>query len=326
MKRQHCLRTAARAWSAVALAATALALALAGAALAGAGRTAMPPGEPPGHRITLDTPEHQPISLYYEDQGAGPPVLLLHGLGESTFTWHEVVPRLAERHRVIALDLKGFGRSDKPAGEAYGAEDQAALVAQFLVAMDLDAVSVVGHSFGGTVALKTALEPTIVGTPRIRRVAVIGAPALPRSTALHLDLVKMPGLPDMVASALSPELMARILLSEAMGGTADLSEETVEGYAAPYREPEAMHAFLATARSIVKERDAKAAAERLKQLRLPVLVVWCRKDPIVPLRAGRKLAATLPSATLRIIDGCHHLPQHERPDALVTELDKFLSR
>ena len=312
--------------TALGLAAIGLALALSGPLLAGAGHLTPPPTEPPGHRITLTVAEHDPVTLYYEEQGQGPPILLLHGLGESTFTWHEIAPRLAERHRVIALDLKGFGRSDKPADDTYGADDQAALVARFLIALDLDAVSVVGHSFGGTVALRTALLDGVRGTTRIRRIAVIGAPALPRSTARHLDLVKMPGLPDMVASAFSPELLARILLSEAMGGEVELSEETIEGYAAPYREPEAMQAFLATARGIVKEEGEKALARRYRGLRLPVLVVWCRNDPIVPLRSGRRLAATLPSARLRIIERCHHLPQHERPDALLGELKTFLGR
>lgn len=327
MTRQNLLRRIRRSAPSAALCAV---LCLAGlpvvlpAALAGAGRTATPPKSPPGHHVVLTVPERAPVSLYYEEQGRGPTVLLLHGLGESSFTWYEIVPRLAERHRVIALDLKGFGRSEKPHDEDYTADDQAALVARFIVAMKLDGVSLVGHSFGGTVALKTALAPEIIGTQRVRRIAAIGAPALPGSTAPHLDLVKLPAVPDLVAQALSPEFLARVLLREAMGGKDDVNEQTIEGYAAPYREPEAMHAFLATARSIVEEKDEKAVAKRLKQLSLPVLVVWCRKDPIVPLRAGRKLAATLPSARLRIIDGCHHLPQHERPGALVKVLRPFL--
>ena len=322
------MRTRHRRWREVALglAATSFAFALAVPALAVATRVSPPQAEAEGHRIELAVPGRAPVTLYYEERGGGPPVLLLHGLGESTFTWHEIVPRLAESHRVIALDLKGFGRSDKPADDAYGADDQAILVAQFLLQRDLDAVMLIGHSFGGTVALRTALADGIRGTTRVRRIAVIGAPALPRSTARHLDLVKMPGLPDMVAQALSPELLARILLSEAMGGAEDLSEEIIEGYAAPYRDPEAMQAFLATARTIVKEEGAKAIAKRYRAIRQPVLVVWCRNDPIVPLRAGRRLAAALPSATLEILDGCHHLPQHERPDALVGELEKFLAR
>lgn len=306
------------------MAAVGLAL-VAGAGVGGAAPTALSPAEPPGHRITLTDAAGAPLALYYEEHGEGAPVLLLHGLGESTFTWHEIAPELAKGHRVIALDLKGFGRSDKPKDHAYAADDQAALVARFIAAKKLDAVTIIGHSFGGTVALKTALADGVAETRRIRRIAVIGAPALPRATAPHLDLVRIPALPDVLASALPPEWIARLLLSEAMGGAKEVSEATVQGYAAPYRDPEAMHPFLATARAIVKEKDEKIVVRRLRQIRVPVLVVWCRKDPIVPLRSGRKLAATLRTSRLRIIDGCHHLPQHERPRQLLSELQRFLA-
>lgn len=299
--------------------------------LAGLGAVLLPAEaapEPPserGSRITLGAPGAPAVTLYYEEEGAGPPLLLLHGLGESIFTWHEILPALAARHRVIALDLKGFGRSDKPDDGAYAADDQAALVARFIEKRGLTGLTLVGHSFGGTVALRTALAEGIAGTGRVRRIAVIGAPALPRATARHLDLVLTPLIPDTVAEILPPDAAARLLLREAMGGRVP-SERHVEGYAAPYREEGAMRAFLATARAIVNERDHEAIAARYRGLDLPVLAVWCRKDPIVPLRAGRQLAAALPRARLAILEGCHHLPQHERPRRLLRTLTPFLAR
>jgi pimeloyl-ACP methyl ester carboxylesterase len=184
-------------------------------------------------------------------------------------------------------------------------------------------VSLVGHSFGGTVAIRTALAGGIKGTSRVRRIAVIGAPALPHSAARRFELVNVPLIPDALASALSPEVMARLLLSEAMGGR-QASEADVEGYAAPYREEGAMQAFFATARAIVAETDARSVAKRYKALDVPALLVWCRKDPIVPLRSGRELAAALPNARLTVLDGCHHLPQHERPKQLLRTLGAFL--
>lgn len=304
-----------------------LGAAMAGALLIGLAAAAAAPQPPPerGSRIALAAPGHEPVSLYYEEQGAGPPLLLLHGLGESIFTWHEILPALAARHRVIALDLKGFGRSEKPFDGAYSADDHAALVARFIVARGLSGVTLVGHSFGGTVALRTALAEGIAGTGRVRRVAVIGAPALPHATARHLDLVLTPVIPDTVAALLPPDAVARLLLREAMGGRTP-PERLVEGYAAPYHDPGAMRAFLATARAIVGERDAEEVAARYRRLKQPVLVVWCRKDPIVPLRSGRRLAAALPRARLAVIEGCHHLPQHERPRQLVRTLAPFLAR
>jgi pimeloyl-ACP methyl ester carboxylesterase len=303
-------------------------LAIAGAVLLGLGEAAspargLPAPEEPGRRLTLARPGEPPLALYYEEYGSGPPVLLLHGLGESIFTWRDILPALAARHRVIALDLKGFGRSDKPDDGAYSADDQAALVARFIVERNLSGLTVVGHSFGGTVALRAALAEPIAGKGRIRRIVAIAAPALPRATARHLDLVMTPLVPDTVAAVLPPEDAARFLLKEAMGGRTP-SEKTVEGYAAPYREHDAMRAFLATARSIVNERDTEAIAKRYKALKQPVLLVWCRKDPIVPLRAGRQLASALPRARLAVLEGCHHLPQHERPKQLLRVLGPFL--
>lgn len=277
-----------------------------------------------GDRIALEPPGQSPVSLYYEEHGSGPPLLLLHGLGESVLTWHEILPALAARHRVIALDLKGFGKSDKPDDAAYSADDQAELVGRFIVKRGLEDLTVIGHSFGGTVALRAALADGIKGTTHIRRLVVIGAPALPHATAPGLDLVVTPLVPDAVAAVFPPEEAARFLLKEAMGGRTPRQKD-IEGYAAPYRDVEATRAFLATARSIVNEQDAEAVAKRYKSIDQPVLVVWCRNDPIVPLRSGRRLAAALPRARLAVLDGCHHLPQHERPKALVRTLMPFLA-
>jgi len=309
-----------RRWWRRGIAATAVAVTTLGARQS----AAVPVLEPPGHRITIDRAGAPPVELYYEEKGAGPPLLLLHGLGESVFTWHEVLPALAASHRVIALDLKGFGRSEKPDDGAYSADDQAALVARFIRDRGLTGLTVIGHSFGGTVALRTALAEGIAGSGRIRRIAVIAAPALPGSTPRYFEAVRAPALPDLALSAMSPDLMARLLLREAMGGAATPSDEEVEGYAAPYRDRAAMQAFLATAREIVGERDVEAVAARYRRISEPVLLVWCRNDPIVPLKAGRRLAKVLPRARLAVIERCHHLPQHERPEALLEALSTVL--
>ncbi len=293
---------------------------------------AAPAAESQGQRIAVAQPGRPPVALYVEEHGQGAPLLLLHGLGESTFTWREIAPALSAHHRVIALDLKGFGRSEKPDDGAYSAEDQAALVAGFILERGLEGVTVIGHSFGGTVALRTALAEGIAGTLRIRRIVVIGSPALPRSTPRYFDLVKAPLVPDTLVSALSPEAMARLLLREAMGGhvggkkNTAITDDLVEGYAAPYRDSAAMTAFLATARAIVTEEGADAVAKRYATIDRPTLIVWCRKDPIVPLKAGRRLKAAIPRAEFTVLEGCHHLPQHERPQQLLKVLARFLEK
>jgi pimeloyl-ACP methyl ester carboxylesterase len=278
--------------------------------------------EPHSYRTEVAAPHGEPLALYAEETGEGPPILLLHGLGESTFTWRKIVPALSEAHRVIALDLKGFGRSDKPRDQAYSADDQAALVAAFMEKRELEGVTLVGHSFGGTVALRTALVPGVRVANRIRRLIIISAPALPESVASYLNLVEIPALPDALTATLPPELMARMLLNEARGGAGPIPDDDVKGYAAPYYDIAAKHAFLVTARSIVSE-TGDAVASRYRGISEPTLIVWCRKDPIVPLRAGQRLKRTLPNARIAVLERCHHLPQDERPTALVGLIRSF---
>ena len=276
------------------------------------------------YRIEVAARGSGPIALYAEEAGTGQPVLLLHGLGESTFTWRRMVPGLARGHRVIALDLKGFGRSDKPLDSAYTADDQAALVAAFMERRGLEGVTLVGHSFGGTVALKTALIVNGERPDRILRLVLIGAPALPGSLAPHLELIDAPALPEAIVAPMPPEALARVLLSEARGG-GEVPDEDVKGYAAPYYELAAKHAFLLTAREIVSQSDATLET-RYRTIRQPALLIWCRKDPIVPPAVGRRLSRALPHSRLALLKGCHHVPQDEKPGALLALILPFLER
>src|SRR5262249_21644474 len=103
-------------------------------------------------------PPDAPVKLYTVERGEGAPVLLIHGFGTNSFTWRHVAPDLARDHKVIAVDLKGFGRSDKPFDERYAASDQAELLTQLILDRDLHNLTIVGHSHGGGIALLLALE------------------------------------------------------------------------------------------------------------------------------------------------------------------------
>jgi pimeloyl-ACP methyl ester carboxylesterase len=102
-----------------------------------------------------------PVQLYVEEAGRGPPLVLIHGLGGSSYSWRRLIPSLARTHRVYAIDLKGFGRSDKPFDTNYGPDDQALLIAALMRQRRLVGATVAGHSYGGTVALSLAIvQPT----------------------------------------------------------------------------------------------------------------------------------------------------------------------
>jgi pimeloyl-ACP methyl ester carboxylesterase len=276
----------------------------------------------PGSRIDVTVPGQAATSLYAEETGEGPPLLLLHGLGASTFTWRHIVPVLARSHHVVALDLKGFGRSDKPFDDHYSAADQAALVAAFIRQRGLKGVSLVGHSFGGTVALLTALE--LKDEPeRISRLVIMDAPALKQKFPGAADIINAPFVPYL-AMTLAPQYAARQLLRAVSAPRRKLLESDIAGYAAPYSSPGSSHAFVATTRAIL-DANTNRMGSRYPEIRQPTLVVWCRNDRVVPLRTGSKLAQLLPSARLDVLNRCNHLPQDEVPESLLAELQAFLN-
>lgn len=264
-----------------------------------------------------------PVRLYVEEWGHGAPIILLHGLGMSGFTWRHIAPELAATHRVIAIDLKGFGRSDKPLDAAYSARDQARLIAAFVEQKQLDHVTLVGHSFGGVVALLAALELKDRTPGRVARLVIIDAPALPQKFADAAMLVSAPLLPDAFLGTAPPEMLIRGALKLSRHPRRPPPDEDVKEYAAALADAGGRHALVATAQGILSN-ETKAWADAYRRLDQPALLIWCRDDDIVPITTGRKLARILPHARLSVLTSCNHIPQNERPAAVLSALRQFL--
>jgi pimeloyl-ACP methyl ester carboxylesterase len=263
------------------------------------------------------------VRLYAEEWGQGPPILLIHGLGMSTFTWRHIAPRLAETHRVIAIDLKGFGRSDKPFDRAYSARDQAELVAAFIEHRHLEQVTLVGHSFGGTVALLTAVEMKTRAPGRVARLVLIDAPTLPQNFSDATLLASAPLLPYGFLATTPPEIVVRLALGLARAPGHPPSEEDIRGYAAPLYDLGARHALIQTAQGILAN-ETKAWVKAYRRADQPALLIWCRSDRVVPAATGRRLVRVLPNARLKLLSRCNHVPQDEKPEALLSALQEFL--
>jgi len=274
------------------------------------------------YRIAISAPGQPRTLLYAEEYGQGPILLLPHGLGASTFTWRHILPALAREYRVIALDLKGFGRSEKPYDRHYSAADQAALVAAFIRKRELVDVTLIGHSFGGTVALLSALRLNR-GPHSIERLVIIDAPALKQNFSDVAQLIRAPGLPYAVMTATPPELVARLLLGYVRAPGRAASEDDIRGYAEPFYDLGSRHAFIATAQAILNANKRRTGAH-YRAIQQPTLLVWCRRDRVVPLATGRRLKRLLPNAELAVLKRCNHLPQDEVPKALLATLQSFL--
>jgi pimeloyl-ACP methyl ester carboxylesterase len=268
-------------------------------------------------------PPEAPVKLYYSEEGNGPPILLIHGFGASTYTWRHVAPELAQTHRVIAVDLKGFGQSEKPFDGRYSVFDQAELLAQLIVDKDLRNLTLVGHSFGGGVALLLALEANQRLDGRISRLVLLDTIAYPQHIPVFFRLLDVPLVSQLGVRMVPPSVQARVALQIAYFDDSKIDPEEVELYAAPLKTAAGKHAIIHSARQIVPE-DIAELSERYKTIELPTLILWCDHDRIVPLEVGIKLRRTLPNSTLRLVEDCGHMPQEEQPESTLKLLKGFI--
>jgi pimeloyl-ACP methyl ester carboxylesterase len=268
-------------------------------------------------------PPDAPVKLYYYEEGKGPPLLLIHGFGASTYTWRHVAPELAKSYRVIAVDLKGFGQSDKPFDGRYSVYDQAELLAQLIEDKDLRDLTLVGHSFGGGVALLLALEANQRLDGRITRLVLLDSIAYPQNIPVFFRLLDVPLVSQLGVRMVPPLVQTRVALQIAYFDDSKIDPEEIELYAAPLKTAAGKHAIIHSARQIVPE-DIAELSERYKTIELPTLILWCDHDRIVPLEVGIKLRRTLPNSTLRLIEDCGHMPQEEQPASTLALIKGFI--
>ncbi len=285
---------------------------------------AEPPGASKRYRVQLHPEGQPPLSIHVEEMGSGSVLLLLHGLGGSSYAWRQVAPRLAQRHRVIALDMRGFGHSDKPFDLAYSPADQAAVVRAFIKLQNLSRITLIGHSYGGMIALLLSLDRRIE-PHRITRLVVIDAPVFPQRFSAGVRFLRRPVLPYLALLMAPSELTTSIAFMMEQVGFDRLTERDISIYAGPLSEPGGPHALIETANQIVPAEFPHMIA-RYPTMTKPTLVIWCREDSVVPLSTGERLARTLPRARLAVLDGCDHMPAEQAPEALGAEISRFLGR
>jgi len=268
---------------------------------------------------TVATRDHR-ISLL--EAGTGPPVVAIHGLGATKASFLPTVAALAPRFRVIAIDLPGFGDSDKPVGARYDARYFATAVVQLLDGLDLDRAQVIGNSLGGRVALELGLR----APDRVDRLALL-APSMawrrkrPWAPALRLvrpELGVLPHAPRPVVERVLDRFMPEARTGWAAAG--------VDEFLRSFLTPRGRAAFYAAARQIYLEEPEGEDGfwPRLKRLSVPALFVWGRRDTLVPLAFARHVSEAVPAAEHLELD-CGHVPQMERPRETHAAIERFFA-
>jgi pimeloyl-ACP methyl ester carboxylesterase len=255
-----------------------------------------------------------PYEVHYTDEGPrdGRPVQLLHGFSAWGFTWRALRRTLASAGcRVITVDQPGYGASDRPEALVYSTFDQAQVHLAVLDALGVRSAHLVGHSFGGRVAMQIA----IVAPERVRSLVCVCPEAFATGRPPIGDVVALPVLGYALAYYVLSPALVRPGLRFLSGSSAWLTDEVVAGYSAPLEVKGTIAAQVWQARS---PKDGRLPVpENLAGIRQSMLLLWGEADPVFPASDGQRLASILPNARLRVLAGIGHLP-HEESEPEVT--------
>jgi pimeloyl-ACP methyl ester carboxylesterase len=275
------------------------------------------------------------LRVHHTHGGRGSPVLFIHGLGSSGYMeWRFNLEATADRHRVFAPDLPGFGRSEKPRAR-YGIPYFTRFIERYMEERGLGSAAVVGASLGGRIALELALE-----SPRlVRKLVLVNALGLGRPNVhVSYGLVTIPrvgeALMNVARGALrwAPSQTIRRVAARYAGSSSDLTRTMDDAYLDNLRElyaAEGYHnAYLATVRSLVTPKAVFGGQHdmtmRLNELKVPVQLIWGADDPLFPVAHAARAHSLIERSRLTVIEGAGHTPQAERPEEFNRVLHAFL--
>jgi pimeloyl-ACP methyl ester carboxylesterase len=264
--------------------------------------------------------------VIYRVAGSGPPVVLIHGMLNSSSHWQAVALNLAEDHTVIAPDLIGHGDSAAPRGD-YSLGAHAASIRDLLAAIGIDRATVVGHSLGGGVAMQFFYQ----FPQRVQRLALISSGGLGREVSPMLRTAALPGVSALLAATLQPRMLAalreggRRLRERRVGAGVYL--QAIARALAPLENEDARAAFLHTLRSVIDVHGQRVSAtDRLYLLEsMPTLIIWGERDHTIPMQHGRAAHEAIPGSRFRTIAGAAHFPHLEEPDSVAALLRQFVA-
>ena len=253
--------------------------------------------------------------FHYEKYGSGKPIVLVHGFAGSTYTWRNVIPLLAQNYTVYAFDLPGFGLSDKSPEANYDMRSQAAAVIDFINALNLPNVYLIGHSMGGVI---TGFA-TILAPRKIEKAVIIdagfyhgGSPKFFRKLFYPFDVI-------MARSFYTKSTRLRSLASSYFN-KAIITDDLVEHYLQPTRTPHAADALA----KMMRTASGEIYEGISPNITVPTLLIWASQDNHMPLTDADRLHKEIKNSQLVIIDQSGHMVQEEQPQKVVEAIRQFL--
>lgn len=254
------------------------------------------------------------VRVRYLDVGQGPAVVLLHGFASSIENWAAVIPELKKTHRVLALDLKGFGWTDRPVGD-YSPAAQAALVKALMKERGIDKAAIVAHSWGSSVALALALQ----SPESVERLALYDAWVYEQQLPSMFQLARAKGVGEFLFAAFYSE-RGEERLAHGFYDPEIIPEKLVEDVERAMERPGTRAAALEAVRGMTFS-DVEG---RYSTITHPTLLLWGREDIVTPPSIGERLVRQLKNARLVVYPRCGHFPMIEAIAESNRELFAFL--
>lgn len=262
----------------------------------------------PGRVVSIDG-----YGVHVVERGQGSPLLLLHGFGGGTYHYDALAAHLSRAHRVIAVDLKGFGYSQRDASTGLSHADQVAMLAHLLPTLGIEHAVVVGHSMGGAIAQRLAVTHPDAVDALVLIASAPGHRRMGRQAAGPATLMR-PLLPSL------GKLAADRLLAASFYDRTRLTPEIRDQYLRPARLRGSMDGLMTMIRDAANDEPVDLA--RITQ---PVLLLYGADDRVVPLEVATELRERIPHARLVVIDRAAHLLLVERAQECAVAIEQFLA-
>ncbi|UPW04427.1 alpha/beta hydrolase [Rhodococcus pyridinivorans] len=295
---------------------------------------------PPRARTLRPVPDNEPRIVFrtihgyrraFRLAGSGPALLLVHGIGDDSSTWQDVIPHLAEKYTVIAPDLLGHGRSDKPRAD-YSVAAYANGMRDLLSVLGIESVTVIGHSLGGGVAMQFAYQfPHMV-----ERLVLVASGGVTKDVHLALRLISVPIVSEALRVLRLPGAMPVLRAAGAMlnrvngsplrpGALLHDTSDLVR-VLGNLPDPTAYEAYLRTLRAVVDWRGQVVTMLDRCYLteNLPVQLIWGDHDSVIPIAHAYLAHSAMPGSRLEIFRSSGHFPFRDDPLRFLRVVENFL--
>jgi len=266
------------------------------------------------------------VKINFEKSGnRGPAMIFLHGFGDSLATWNDVRNAMSDEYQLYCIDLKGFGYSSKPKDGRYSVLDQAEIITEFIASYCLKRVILIGHSFGGAVALFTYMNFHNNPTNPIEKIVLIDSAGYNQKLPFFITILRTPIINSLVLNLLPSEFQAEYTLRKLVYDKSKLTKDKILRYSFFYNMPGSHNALVQTAKQILPDNHEEIIGQ-IKLINLPTLILWGRNDPIIPLKNAFRFQTDISNSQVRIIDNCGHIPQEEKPEETAKAIVEFLCK